>query len=146
MRLLPLLLPAVLAACSSQLRREEVAPLEEPTAASSALSLAPAPPFSAQDDGLTVRVVDVGAGLCCVARWPGEDGDFHYMVYDAGNYVDRGATAMAAIREIYEDDDDPTLDVLVLSHSDADHLGAVDAAFVGVEPSQLDGGLVGLGT
>ncbi len=42
-------------------------------------------PALAQDK-LTVRVVDVGAGLCCVVEMPGD----HYMIYDAGNYTDSG--------------------------------------------------------
>lgn len=72
-------------------------------------------------DGLSVRVVDVGGGLCCVARWPGPE-RHHYMVYDAGNFVDSGSTAIDAVREILGED--VIIDLLVLSHSDADHLAA----------------------
>lgn len=71
--------------------------------------------------GVTVRVVDVGAGLCCIAVIPGADRK-HYMVYDAGNYEDDGDSAIEAIREVIEGE---TIDYLVLSHSDSDHLGAV---------------------
>ncbi len=70
-------------------------------------------------NGVFVRIVDVGAGLCAIVKMP-ED---HYMVYDAGNYTDSGAKAFSAISEIIPDGD---IDLLVLSHSDADHLGAVD--------------------
>ena len=72
-----------------------------------------------------VRVVDVGAGLCCVVRIPGagdQEGDY-YLVYDAGNYQDSGATAMTAIRELIPDDE--VIDLLVLSHTDSDHNAAV---------------------
>lgn len=71
---------------------------------------------------LYVRVVDVGAGECVVVKAPGTDGD-HYMVYDAGNYVDNGKTAMDAIRNIIPAGS--KIDLLVLSHSDSDHLAAV---------------------
>ena len=69
-----------------------------------------------------MRVVDVGAGLCCVVKIPGSDGD-HFMIYDAGNYDDKGNSAMKAIREIIPAGSD--VDLLVLSHTDSDHLGAV---------------------
>ena len=42
-----------------------------------------------------VRVIDVGAGLCCVAQLP----DNHYFIYDAGNYEDQGATAINGIKD-----------------------------------------------
>ena len=71
-------------------------------------------------NGVFVRVVDVGAGLCAVVKMPGG----HYMIYDAGNYNDSGARAFKAISEIIPDGEE--VDLLVLSHSDADHLGAVD--------------------
>lgn len=74
-------------------------------------------------DGVFVRVVDVGAGLCAVVKMPGG----HYMIYDAGNYNDSGAKAFKAITEIIPYGEE--IDLLVLSHSDADHLGAVDEIF-----------------
>ena len=70
-------------------------------------------------DGVFVRVVDVGAGLCVVVKMP-ED---YYMVYDAGNYEDNGKTAIKGILEIIPEDEE--IDLLVLSHSDSDHLAAV---------------------
>ncbi|MFH1675442.1 MAG: MBL fold metallo-hydrolase [bacterium] len=70
-------------------------------------------------DTVFVRVVDVGQGLCCVVVMP----DNHYMIYDAGpvgcesklmpmieNYIPSGSA----------------IDLLVLSHTDADHICAVD--------------------
>ena len=75
-------------------------------------------------DGVHVRVVDVGAGLCCIVRIPGnaEDGDY-YIVYDAGNYDDKGKTAIEAIRAFIPENE--TIDLLVLSHTDSDHIAAV---------------------
>jgi len=67
-----------------------------------------------------VRIVDVGAGLCCVLVLP----DDHYIVYDTGNFIDGGETAMAAVEELIPEDEE--IDLLVLSHSDADHLAAAD--------------------
>lgn len=75
--------------------------------------------FAAADDAVHIRVVDVGAGLCCVAALPGG----RYVVYDAGNYEDRGATAEAAIAELIPAGEE--IDLLVLSHTDSDHVAAV---------------------
>ena len=67
-----------------------------------------------------VRVADTGAALCCVVRMPGN----HYMVYDAGNWTGGGALAFSKVQEIIPANSD--IELLVLSHSDGDHLGAVD--------------------
>jgi competence protein ComEC len=64
-----------------------------------------------------VRVVDVGAGLCVVAVAPGE----HSLIYDTGNDVD---TCRSAVRELVPS---KKVDLLVLSHSDSDHIGAARA-------------------
>ncbi len=61
-----------------------------------------------------VRVVDVGSGLCTITRAP----DNHYMVYDAGHW--NGNKCIEAAREIIGGE---PIDLLVISHSDADHLG-----------------------
>ena len=66
-----------------------------------------------------VRVVDVGPGLCTITRIPGD----HYMIYDAGHW--NGDRCLEAAREIVSGG---VIDLLVLSHSDADHLG--DAAAI----------------
>ena len=69
---------------------------------------------------LLCRVVDVGAGECCVIVIPGG----HYVVFDGGNYKDGGATAMHAIEELIPEG--ATIDLMVISHSDSDHLAAID--------------------
>lgn len=72
-------------------------------------------PVAAQEDELYIRVVDVGAGLCVVAVAPGG----HVMVFDGG----RGASLCAgAVRELVPS---RTIDLMILSHSDIDHVGAV---------------------
>ena len=82
--------------------------------ASPALSLEP------EADAVFVRVVDCGPALCCVVKLPGN----HYMIYDAGHWQNPGKTAaINAIRELIPHQS--TVDLLVLSHSDSDHLGAV---------------------
>ena len=65
---------------------------------------------------LFVRVVDVGAGLCCVVKMPGG----FYMVYDAGNGVTRPLDGISAIIPDTEE-----IDLMILSHPDSDHIGAV---------------------
>ena len=78
---------------------------------------APRPAMAAlvmDDDDVYVRVVDVGPGLCVVVRAPGD----HFMVYDAGHW--NGRHCINAVRELVTGD---TIDLMVISHSDADHLG-----------------------
>lgn len=72
-----------------------------------------------KENDVHVRVADVGAGLCCVVRMP----EHHYMVYDAGNWKDKGKTCLDTIHELVPADD--PIDLMVLSHTDSDHLGAV---------------------
>lgn len=69
---------------------------------------------------LLCRVVDVGSGLCCVVRMPGD----RYLIYDTGHWAGGGAPTFAKIREIVPDGAE--IDLLVLSHSDSDHLAATD--------------------
>lgn len=68
----------------------------------------------ARAEELYLRVVDVGNAMCVVVRVPGG----HHMLYDAGNY--NSEECAAAVQEIVGTD---RLDLVVLSHSDADHVG-----------------------
>lgn len=77
--------------------------------------VAVATPAAAQD--AYIRIVDVGAGLCVVAVSP----DQHSMVYDAGRGTEK---CLAAVRELVPN---RQIDLLVLSHSDSDHIGATKA-------------------
>jgi competence protein ComEC len=61
-----------------------------------------------------LRVVDVGAGLCVVALVPGG----HAMVYDTG------ASAQVCGDAVAELVPSRKIDLMVLSHSDIDHIGA----------------------
>lgn len=66
----------------------------------------------------TVRVVDVGGGLCVVAHTP----DGYDVLYDAGHW--QSSQCAAAVAELVEDD---VLELVILSHSDSDHLGELPA-------------------
>ena len=70
----------------------------------------------AQSSDAYLRVVDVGNGLCVVAHTP----DGHSMLYDAG---DRGQFCFKAVQEIVPEG---VIDLVVLSHSDGDHVGELD--------------------
>ncbi|MGD9369085.1 MAG: hypothetical protein PVH87_25490 [Desulfobacteraceae bacterium] len=70
-----------------------------------------------------VRVIDVGAGLCCVVKMPGD----HYMVYDAGDYPEQGKVAFDGIAQLVPQGQ--PIELLVLSRSDSDHHGAVKRIF-----------------
>lgn len=69
-------------------------------------------PATAMAQEAHLRVVDVGAGLCVVATVT----DGHAMVYDAGRGGDR---CIRAVRELVPAG---RIDLLVLSHSDSDHV------------------------
>lgn len=68
---------------------------------------------------LEVRLADVGAGLCTIVRFPNNK----YMIYDAGSdHKDKGKAAKKAVSS-----DIPLgseIELLVLSHMDADHIYA----------------------
>jgi competence protein ComEC len=82
------------------------------------IALLCAAPATAQTTDAIVRIVDIGAGLCAVIDVPGG----HGMLFDAGP---AGATnCQAAVRELIPG---RHLDLVVLSHSDADHIGMVRA-------------------
>ena len=76
--------------------------------------------LEADPDGVFVRVIDVGAGHAAVVQMPG----CFYMLYDAGNFADDGKSALAGVRSVIPKDE--AIDLMILSHSDADHIGGVD--------------------
>lgn len=65
--------------------------------------------------GVEVSVIDVGAGLSCLAKLPNNK----YFIFDAGR-----ASAMKYINTIVQPGND--IELMVLSHTDQDHWGAVD--------------------
>jgi len=65
---------------------------------------------------LHMRVIDTGAGLCTVTRLPGGG----YFIYDAGLRSAKTADAMLAQAPAGS-----VVEFLVISHTDADHLGNV---------------------
>jgi len=73
-----------------------------------------------EPDAVFARVIDSGPALCVAVVMP----KGHYMIYDAGNWVGGGAEAYESVAEIIPEGS--TIDLMVLSHSDSDHLGAVD--------------------
>ena len=76
----------------------------------------------AGQDEVFVRVVDSGPALCCVVRMPGNPN--RYMIYDGSNYSGGGALTFDKVQEIIPPGSN--VELMVLSHSDSDHLGAVD--------------------
>jgi len=73
--------------------------------------------LGAEEDAVFVRVLDVGPALCCVVKMPGEQ----YMIFDAGYW--KGKETFASVAEFIPKDEE--IDLLVLSHSDSDHIGVV---------------------
>lgn len=68
-------------------------------------------------DDVYVRIVDTGPGLCTITRIP-SDPQPYFMVYDAGHW--NGHHCRDAVREVVGSS---YIDLFIISHSDADHLG-----------------------
>ncbi len=73
-----------------------------------------------KDGDVLVRIIDVGSGHAAVVRMPGG----FYMIYDAGHWNDGGAIAFAGVTSVVPEGEE--IDLMVISHTDADHLAAVD--------------------
>jgi competence protein ComEC len=71
----------------------------------------------ADGDALVVRIVDTGPGLCTITS----TADGSHMVYDAGHWT--GSQCSDVVRDIVGDGQ---IDIFVISHADADHLGQAD--------------------
>ncbi|TAL67842.1 MAG: MBL fold metallo-hydrolase [Bacteroidetes bacterium] len=75
--------------------------------------------FSYAKDSLYVKVLDCGQALCCLIRCP----DGKIIIYDAGDYKKES-------RDEVQDEipkflgNKTTVDLLILSHTDADHIGS----------------------
>ena len=78
-------------------------------------------PAAAQERLLT-RVIDTGPGHASVTVVPGG----FYMVYDTGHWNHDREVSRCILSLIPEDE---AIDLLVLSHSDADHVAATDELF-----------------
>ena len=89
----------------------KAAPRATPPTAAAHMAMAA---LDVDPEDVYVRIVDVGPGLCAVIRIPGD----RFMVYDAGHW--NGRHCITAVRELVTTD---TIDLMVISHSDADHLG-----------------------
>lgn len=74
------------------------------------------------EDALFVRIIDTGPGLASVIRIPGN----HYMIYDAGHWNQQDLV-LQTVQEIVPRGED--IDLMVISHTDSDHLAAVDEIF-----------------
>ncbi len=79
------------------------------------------PAFVAAQEVRT-RVIDVGPGHASITKMPGP----HYMVFDAG-LVTRSDHIVAQMKDVMGTD--RVIDLLVISHTDSDHLGAITAIF-----------------
>ena len=78
-------------------------------------------PGAVHAENLTVHVIDIGGGLCTLTEAPGG----HYMVYDAGVGLRAGSSNTCAKRIDQLMPAGAAIDVLILSHSDADHISSV---------------------
>lgn len=93
------------------------------------------PPLHAPKDGYTVTVLDVGQGLAVVVRTPQ-----HSLLYDAGPAFDGGFDAGATVVLPWlRSQGIRSLDTVVISHADQDHMGGLAAVEAGVPVSRLLG-------
>ena len=82
---------------------------------------APTEPAAEPEEIVSIRVIDVGPGLCSVIHFPTDE----FMVVDAGPWPPRDSYCVEGIQRVMPPGS--VIDLLVLSHSDADHIGAVPA-------------------
>ena len=95
------------------IRRTVVVATLSVTACAGPADPGPADPGAA----VTVRVIDVGPGLCTITTAPSASGPRH-MVYDAGHWF--GGLCLDAVDRIVGT---AGVDLMIISHSDGDHLG-----------------------
>lgn len=86
-----------------------------------------------QDHGFMLRVCDIGQGLACVMRMPDGDGS-RYVVYDAGHWNTQRLTR-DKINEVVPVGE--KLDWFVLSHTDGDHIAAVNEVLEDYEARRI---------
>lgn len=70
---------------------------------------------------LAVNIIDTGPGLATVIELPNGE----YLIYDTGHWHEID-TVMDKLETIVEDKEEAVVDMIVLSHSDADHIAATD--------------------
>lgn len=75
-----------------------------------------------EDGAVFVRVIDTGPGHASVTVMPGG----YFMVYDTGHW-NHDDLVFRCVKELIPADQ--TIDLMVLSHSDSDHLAATDEIF-----------------
>lgn len=79
-----------------------------------------------ESKGVFVRVVDVGAGLCCIVRVNGEN-ESRTLLFDTGTYENedsfgnKGVFAFHEVKNLVPEDE---IEWLVHSHEDSDHIAA----------------------
>lgn len=72
---------------------------------------------------LFMRVVDTGAGLCCIIRTPSDE----YIIYDFGHWNGTGYRAYMGVKDVVPLGEPIAL--AVISHSDSDHAGGAKRVF-----------------
>lgn len=70
------------------------------------------------DGRLEVYAIDVGQGSCNVIKLP----DGRLILYDAGHFMGNGNTSYSQIAQVIGPNSE--IELMVLSHTDADHMGA----------------------
>ena len=84
---------------------------------------------SRNQNSLLVYVFDVGQGLCTLTVAPdSKPSEYKYMVYDAGADHYKSKKCINAIDEVLGDS--TTIDLMIVSHVDADHLYNADDVLV----------------
>jgi beta-lactamase superfamily II metal-dependent hydrolase len=66
-----------------------------------------------------VHILDTGPGLATVIELPDE----HYVLYDTGHWYEIDET-LASVQDILPED--AAIDMIILSHTDSDHIAATD--------------------
>lgn len=111
LRLLALTVVLLSLGCATTSRTDDPA---APTRDRPELAMRALEAVAVEPEDVYIRVVDVGPGLCTITRAPGP----RFMIYDIGHW--NGRECHQAAEELVTTGE---VDLLILSHSDSDHLG-----------------------
>ena len=78
-----------------------------------------------------IRVVDTGAGLCCVIRTHSDE----YIVYDFGHWNGQGLRAFNGVKDMVPEG--TPISLAVISHTDSDHPGGAKRIFDGYQINKI---------
>lgn len=92
-----------------------------------------APPANTGAQNLEVHFINVGQGDCTLVKCPGGDS----ILVDCGSTVDADPNAVRSYVLSQLDQTDPKIDLLVVTHPDADHYNLLPSVLSGIDVKKI---------